>query len=52
VAVAQQDEDTDFDGIIDRRFRGTAEATVPEGTKAPPALGKFECGSFDRFWRR
>ena len=50
-ALAFQDEDTNFDGVIDQRFQGTTPISVPAGTTIQgEPFGKLECGSFDRFW--
>jgi hypothetical protein len=50
-ALLHQDEDTDADGAVDRRFQGDAAVAVPEGARIEggpfSALG---CGSFDSFW--
>jgi hypothetical protein len=49
--VSRQDEDTDFDGIVDLRFDGDTPVDIPADTKV--AGGKFrnlDCGSFHRFW--
>jgi len=46
----RQDEDTDFDGVIDRRFDGDALVDVPAGTKVGPKFGELGCGSFHAFW--
>ena len=48
--VSRQDEDTDFDGIIDRRFDGEKLAEVPAGLAAGEDFGKLDCGSFNGFW--
>ena len=51
--ITQQDEDTDFDGVLDRRFRGDTPADIPADTPAPPAYGELQCGGFDStFWGR
>jgi hypothetical protein len=50
-ALVFQDEDTNFDGKIDQRFKGTAPVAVPAGAKIEDApFEKLDCGSFDRFW--
>ena len=50
-ALAFQDEDTNFDGVIDQRFQGTTPVSVPAGTRvSDEPFGKLDCGSFDRFW--
>ena len=47
----QTDEDVDFDGVVDRRFRGDQPADVPAGTAIPgEPFGKLECGAFHNFW--
>jgi antitoxin component YwqK of YwqJK toxin-antitoxin module len=49
--VSRQDEDTDFDGIVDLRFDGDTPVDIPAGTKlAGEKFGKLDCGSFHRFW--
>lgn len=49
--VSRQDEDTDFDGIIDLRFDGDTPVDIPAGTKfAGEKFEKLDCGSFDAFW--
>ena len=51
-AVVEQDEDTNFDGILDRRFVGGKPAPLPAGTPVPgPALGPLDCGRFSDAWR-
>ena len=47
-----QDEDTDFDGVLDQRFRGDAQIALPPNTAAPSALPEMQCGAFHSFWRR
>jgi hypothetical protein len=49
-AVARQCEDGDYDGRIDRCFEGTAPVAVSGETDVSAALGRLECGGFDRFW--
>jgi hypothetical protein len=50
-ALANQDEDTDYDGVIDQRFQGQTAVSVPPGTRvAGEKFGKLGCGSFHRFW--
>jgi len=48
-----QDEDSDFDGMVDNRFEGEQ---LVELTSATPiegdAFGKLDCGSLNRFWWR
>jgi hypothetical protein len=46
--VVRQDEDSDYDGLLDRRFEGEAESEL--STPAPPALPALDCGGIDRFW--
>ena len=49
--VSRQDEDTDFDGIVDLRFDGDTPVDIPAGTKlAGEKFGRLDCGSFHRFW--
>jgi len=49
--ASRQDEDTDFDGIIDHRFDGDAPVDIPAGTKlAGEKFGRLDCGSFHGFW--
>jgi hypothetical protein len=49
--ASRQDEDTDFDGIVDLRFDGDAPVDIPAGTKmAGEKLGNLNCGSFHPFW--
>jgi len=50
-SVARQDEDSDFDGTIDRSFEGKKAVPVEGKPKAPPKLGDLDCGEFDRFWK-
>jgi hypothetical protein len=51
--VSRQDEDTDFDGVLDRRFDGDALVRLPAGTKiGGEDFGKLGCGSFHGFWRK
>jgi hypothetical protein len=52
--VVRQDEDTDFDGIVDQRFDGEAAVDVPAGTQIAGAeFGNISCGSFySRWWKR
>ena len=46
-----QDEDVDFDGVVDRRFRGDQPADVPPGTAIPgEPFGRLDCGAFHSFW--
>ena len=51
-AVTQQDEDTDFDGVLNRRFLGNTPADIPPDTSAPAKYGALQCGRFDAFWKR
>jgi hypothetical protein len=49
--ATRQDEDADFDGIVDRRFDGDQLVDTPAGTKITGAgFGKLGCGSVHRFW--
>ncbi|MFB3118717.1 MAG: hypothetical protein ACE1ZP_08110, partial [Myxococcota bacterium] len=49
--VSRQDEDIDFDGIVDHRFDGDMPVDVPAGTKLTgEKFGRLDCGSFHRFW--
>ena len=49
--VARQDEDSDFDGVIDNRFDGDQLVDIPAGTKIQgAAFGPLGCASFHRFW--
>jgi hypothetical protein len=49
--VSRQDEDTDFDGIVDLRFDGDMPVDIAAGTKlAGDKFPNLDCGSFDRFW--
>jgi len=49
--VSRQDEDTDFDGVVDHRFDGDTPVDFPAGTKLPDKpFGKLDCGSFHSFW--
>ena len=50
--VVRQDEDTDFDGVIDQRFDGETPVPVEGKPAAPAALPKLECGRFHSFWSR
>jgi hypothetical protein len=51
--VSRQDEDGDFDGVLDRRFDGDALVDVPAGTPiGGEEFGKLGCGSFHSFWRK
>ena len=50
--VARQDEDSDFDGIIDLRFDGDTSVPVEGQPEAPANLSKLECGTFHSFWKR
>jgi hypothetical protein len=46
-----QDEDTDFDGVIDRRFQGDQLVPLSGRVEVKAAgFGKLGCGSFDPFW--
>jgi len=48
--VTQQDEDTDFDGRIDRVFRGQQLVPGAAGGAVPPRFGPLDCGSIDPAW--
>ena len=50
--MARQDEDSDFDGVIDLRFDGDTQVAVEDEPEAPAALSKLECGTFHSFWKR
>ena len=50
--VARQDEDSNFDGILDLRFEGETAVAVEGKPEAPAALPKLECGDFHSFWKR
>jgi hypothetical protein len=46
-----QEEDTDFDGIVDRRFEGDRLVGTAGDSRIPGAeFGRLGCGSFHRFW--
>jgi hypothetical protein len=47
-----QDEDTDYDGILDQRFQGDSQVEIPPDSAAPPTLPDLKCGRFNKFWRR
>jgi hypothetical protein len=48
-----QDEDTNGDGIVDRRFEGGKSVPVPPGATIPrDPFPKLDCGSFDGFWTK
>ena len=49
--LSYQDEDTDFDGLIDQRFRNGEPVTIAATQRIPDF--RFEglrCGSFHGFW--
>ena len=50
--LARQDEDSDFDGVLDRSFAGGQPVDLP-AQKAVPAdkLGPLDCGRFSDFWK-
>ncbi len=48
--VAVQEEDTDFDGRIDRRFEAEELVASNNGIPLGADFGQIGCGSFDRFW--
>jgi hypothetical protein len=48
--IARQDEDTNFDGKIDRSFQGTKSVPVPTNPAAPAKLPPLDCGAPDPFW--
>jgi len=48
--VMQQDEDSDYDGRMDRRFVGDQPAELPDRPAAPGKLPSLDCGRFDSFW--
>ena len=51
--VKFQDEDVDYDGIVDHRFEGEEAVSVNSGTAVPDTrFGKLGCGSFSGFWRK
>ena len=46
-----QDEDTNFDGVVDQRFQGSQAVAVPDQTRvASRDFAKLGCGSFSGFW--
>ena len=51
-----QDEDTDFDGVVDSRFDlETDESVSLDGSQEPPSLeafGRLSCREFSAFWKR
>jgi hypothetical protein len=50
---SRQDEDLDFDGVVDRRFVGeTLVEPAPNTRIEGEAFGKLGCGSFHRFWSK
>ncbi|MDJ0852485.1 MAG: hypothetical protein QNK04_29285, partial [Myxococcota bacterium] len=50
-AVKFQDEDVDFDGLVDHRFEGEQAVSVTNGTSVPDTrFDNLGCGSFSRFW--
>ncbi len=48
--VAVQEEDTDFDGSLDRRFEDNQLVESTHGTRVGADFGPIGCGSFHRFW--
>jgi hypothetical protein len=48
--VVRQDEDSDYDGTMDRRFEGEAQSEL--SAPAPPELPALDCGGVDRFWAK
>ena len=47
----KRDEDSDFDGVVDRRFRGDQLVEIEPGTRIPgAAFERLGCGSFSGFW--
>ena len=50
-ALLHQDEDSDGDGRVDRRFRGDQSAEVPADARIEgDRFRTLDCGSFDGFW--
>ena len=49
--IQRQEEDSDFDGTLDRAFAGDEPAALQGPSKVPPALPKLDCGRFDVFWQ-
>jgi hypothetical protein len=50
--LARQDEDSDFDGVIDRSFAGGKPVDPPAQARVPAEkLGPLDCGRFSDFWR-
>ena len=41
-----QDEDTDFDGVLDQRFRGDTQIALPPNTAHPPHCPKCSAAAF------
>ncbi len=50
-AVSQQEEDTDFDGIIDVRFVAGQSVPLEGKPQAPEEIPDLSCGQFSSFWR-
>jgi hypothetical protein len=51
-SVVRQDEDSDHDGVIDRRFEGDRPLPIDGRPSVPGELPKLDCGKFDPFWNR
>ena len=49
--VIGQDEDTDGDGRIDRRFEGDQPIPIEGSPPVPERFPKNDCGQFDSFWK-
>jgi hypothetical protein len=49
--VVRQDEDSDYDGTIDRSYAGTEAIELDGTTLRLEPFGALGCGTFDAFWK-
>jgi hypothetical protein len=49
--IRRQDEDSNYDGVMDRSFEGQTPVSVEGSPEAPRKLPNLECGGFDPFWK-
>ena len=50
--LVRQDEDSNFDGQIDRSFEGRKQVALPADRSVPDGFEDLGCGDFHSFWAR
>jgi hypothetical protein len=50
-SILRQDEDSDGDGRIDRRFENDLPVSLEDSPPVPTRWKRPDCGRFDAFWK-